>query len=140
MAPAHKKYKAGFTMLEIMAAMIFFAVAVPYLLDAYNKGMYANLYLDRAAIAINFAQERIEQIKRMSYPNIATMPLETFTWPSPGSSVSWRRTTTVSTTAANPNTTYKTVTVTVAWLMKTRLGAPSYTEHTYSLVTYIADY
>ncbi len=126
-----KRYISGFSLLETMIAVVFFAIAFVFLMDAYNRGIFADLYLDRAAIAVNLAQERMEQLKRGSYASITVgtgteNPVTGFTSPA------FRRITQVTqTTGINSN--YKTITITVSSQMKGRW-------EDYILTTYIADY
>lgn len=116
--------------MEIMLAVTFFAVAFVSLLDMYNRGVFADIYLDRAATAVNLAQERVEELKAGSYASVATgtvteNPVAGFT--------NFRRTTAVTLTAANPNSTGKTITVTVSWLMKQNWES-------FALSTFLADF
>jgi type II secretory pathway pseudopilin PulG len=133
MVPEHNKGITGFTLLEIMIAVTFFAVAFLSLMDAYNKGVFADIYLDRAAIAVNLAQERMEQYRSGAYAGV--IPTGTVTEnPVTGfATPAFRRVTTIALTAANPNSTYKTVTVTVSWQMKG-------TWQDYALISYFDTY
>jgi len=122
---AAKKRLSGFTLLEIMIATVFFAVAFVNLMTAYNTGLFADLYLDRGAIA----QESMEELKRRLYGNIT---VGTTTEAAVTGFAFFQRVTQVTETAGI-NQPYKTITVTVSWLMK---GAMQ----NYALTTYIARY
>jgi len=126
---AAKKRLSGFTLLEIMIATVFFAVAFVNLMTAYNTGLFADLYLDRGAIAVNLAQESMEELKRRLYGNIT---VGTTTEAAVTGFAFFQRVTQVTETAGI-NQPYKTITVTVSWLMK---GAMQ----NYALTTYIARY
>jgi Tfp pilus assembly protein PilV len=119
----------GFTLLEIMLAVTFFAVSTVSLVTAYNQGVFADLYLDRAAIAVNLAQEAVDQAKSRPY---ASITVGTVTENPVAGFTSFRRITAVTQTAGI-NSNYKTITVTVSWYMK---GV----YQDYQLRTYVADY
>ncbi len=130
-APKRQRHISGFSLLEIMIAVVFFAIAFVFLMDAYNRGVFADLYLDRGAIAVNLAQEKMEELKRGTYASIATgtvteNPVAGFALPA------FRRITQVTQTAGI-NSNYKAITITASWQMKGRW-------EDYVLATYIADY
>jgi len=124
------KGTGGFSLLEIMIAIAFFAIAIISLMGAYSHGIFADLYLDRGAIAVNLAQERLEGLKRGNYASIAVGTVTEN--PVIGFRL-FRRRTRVTEAAANPNSRYKTVAITVSWLMKGIW-------QNYNLTTYIANY
>ncbi|MDP2940374.1 MAG: type II secretion system protein [Candidatus Omnitrophota bacterium] len=129
MVLARKRFISGFSLLEIMIAVAFFAIAFVSLMDAYNRGVFADIYLDQAAIAVNLAQESIDELRRGTYASITVgttteNPVAGFT--------SFRRITAVTQTSGI-NSNYKTVTITVSWQLKG-------TWQDYQLRTYIADY
>ena len=124
------KTPGGFSLLELVLAMAFFAIAFPSLMDAYNRGVFADLYVDRGAIAVNLAQERVEELKRGTYASVVP---GTVTENPVAGFAPFQRVSQVAVNGANPNTTYKTVTVTVTWFMKN-------VAQTYVLTTYIANY
>ncbi len=132
MGPGHKRRQRGFSLLEIMMAVAFFAIAFVSLSDAYNRGIFAEIYLDRAAMGVNLAQEMLDQIKSRSYASILA---GTTTEPAVTGFADFRRVTTVVLTpGVNANSSFKTITITVSWQLKGTL------REDYQLRTYIADY
>jgi|GEM_PF-1923223 len=133
-----RRHNQGFTLLETMAGILFFAVAFSALMDSYNQGFFAGQYLDRMAIGINLAQEKIDELRRGTYASVAAgttsdIPVTGF--------AQFRRRTTVTLVPANPNSTYKVINVVVSWFSKgstsTAWGS-NYQD--FSLTTYLADY
>lgn len=132
-----KKHSFGFTLLEAMIAMVFFATAFVFLMNSYNMGVFADVYLDRGIIAVNLAQERMEELKRGTYASIAVgttteNPVSGFSTPR------FRRITQV-TEFPGARSNYKRITVTVSWLMKGDIATPTAWQD-YALATYISDY
>lgn len=138
MVRAPRRQNKGFTLLETMAGIIFFVIAFSALMDSYNQGVFAGFYLDRMAVAVNLAQEKIEELRRGTYASVVAGT--TTDNPVSGFAV-FRRRTIVTLVAANPNSTYKLITVTVSWLSKGSTSAvwgAGY--HDFALSTYLADY
>ncbi|MFH0876728.1 MAG: type II secretion system protein [Candidatus Omnitrophota bacterium] len=119
----------GFTLLEIMLAVTFFAVAFVSLMEVYNTGMVADLYLDRSAIAVNLAQEKMEELKRGSYVALApgtTIEASVSAFPF------FSRNTQINLIGGTAMA-YKVATVSVFWTMS---GA----RQNYTLTTFVSDY
>lgn len=126
---SHVHRRAAFTLLEIMLAVTFFAVAFISLMEVYNTGMVADLYLDRSAIAVNLAQEKMEELKRGTYAALVPGTAEE-------TSVSafpfFSRTTQINLITGTAAA-YKVATVSVFWTMS---GA----RQNYTLTTFISNY
>lgn len=125
----HHDSRAAFTLLELMLAVTFFAIAFISLMEVYNTGMVADLYLDRSAIAVNLAQEKMEGLKRGSYAALAP---GTTSEASVSEFPFFSRTTQID-LITGAAAAYKVATVTVFWTMR---GA----RQNYTLTTFISNY
>ena len=55
--------KRGFTLLEVMIALILFALAVIAILNAINTGIFGSGDVENIRAALNVAQTRVETIR-----------------------------------------------------------------------------
>lgn len=55
--------KKGFTLLEILITIVILVVGVVVLLQMFSIGMFADTDVENAGLALNLAQEKMEQIK-----------------------------------------------------------------------------
>jgi len=124
-----RKNIKGFTLIEILVAMIVFAVGLLSFFALNVAIMKANVSAKMITAATNLAQEKIETLKNTSYASI-TNQTET----NIGLNNAFTRTTTVQDNV--PQTNMKTVTVEVKWQeMKPFI---SQKEHKVTLTTAIA--
>ncbi|NOX98071.1 MAG: type II secretion system protein [Nitrospirae bacterium] len=119
----HKKNNnKGITLLEIVISLLIFGIAATGILRSF---VFCNTRAKSTSLrtaAIALAQERMEQIKNDSYPNVtaANYPdetnliLDTAGTADTGDDLTGTRTVTI--TGASPNP--KTITVTVTWKFK----------------------
>ena len=118
--------KKGITLIELVVAFALFSggsVAVIYMLSAC---MFADTHLEQSIIAVNLANERMEEIKNTAFASISS---GSETGSSIGFSVFDNRVVTVTNTAAD----LKDVKVEVQWTQK---GG----QQSVAVETYIADY
>lgn len=60
----------GFTLLEILLSIVFFATAFLAVLEAMNIGLFASGTNQDELIAINLAQEKMEEIRNTAFDDI----------------------------------------------------------------------
>ena len=108
--------KKGFTLLEVLVATIIFVVCVVSILWAFNTGMFAYTDIENVDLALNIAQERLENIKDTTFADItSTAPFTHPAFPN------FTRQTVVVVTEQDPDTSedlLKRVDVTVTWTVK----------------------
>lgn len=125
--PLHKGFalspSKGFTLLEVLLAVILFAASFTVLAGAVSTGLSAGGDNESSLIAANLAAEKMELLKRTSYASIANEAKTVVSGFTPFS-----REVVVTT----PVTDLKQATVTVYWYDKAA-------ELSYSLVTYFAN-
>ena len=64
--------KNGFTLLEIMLAVLILAISMVGLIWAINAGIFSSTDIDNVDLALNVAQSKMEEIKNTSYSSIAS--------------------------------------------------------------------
>lgn len=121
--PAKTHLHKGFTLLEVLLAVLLFAGTFTVLAGAVSAGLSSGGDNESSLIAANLATEKMELLKRTSYANIANEAKATVTGFTPFS-----REVVVTTPVAN----LKQTTVTVYWTYKS-------SELSYSLVTYFSN-
>ncbi|MCQ9206421.1 MAG: prepilin-type N-terminal cleavage/methylation domain-containing protein [Omnitrophica bacterium] len=99
----------GFTLLEVMIAIVLFGVGIVAVVSLLSSGMAGALDAENTAIAVNLAQERMEEIRNLTYANIVNEAKAVVT----GFSVFQREV-----VVTEPETNLKQVTVTVYWTHK----------------------
>lgn len=57
----------GFTLFEILLALVLFSVGMMALLRVLSSGIYADTHLDSHIVAMNLAQEKLEQLRDSDY-------------------------------------------------------------------------
>ncbi len=115
--------KRGFTLLEVLIAIVILTIGAVSIIRAFSTGMFASTDIENVDLALDLAQERVEYIKGIGYGFTGdTKNLV------PGFSVFQRQATA---TVLWPN--LKRINVTVYWNMK---GG----ETSITLTTYVANY
>ena len=99
----------GFTLVEIMIALVVLSVGLVALAGLQISAIRGNSFSKRMTTAVFVATERIEQIKNMPYANIQSESSSQVT----ASNMSFMRQVTVTNNSPLANT--KTVNVTVTW-------------------------
>lgn len=112
----------GFTLLEVLIAVILFAAGFTAVVGLLSMGLVSSLDTENTSIAVNLAQQRIEEIMNMTYDSIvAEIKAVVSGYPA------FQRQVAVS----EPLTDLKMVTVTVYWTFKgSEVSTP--------LITYIS--
>ncbi|OGL42261.1 MAG: hypothetical protein A3C43_07200 [Candidatus Schekmanbacteria bacterium RIFCSPHIGHO2_02_FULL_38_11] len=124
-----KKNAGGFTLIEVMVAMIVLAIGLLSFFALNVAIIKSNVFSKAITYATNLAQEKIEQLKNTDYDSIANQ-----TETNIGLNNAFTRTTTVA--SGVPQTGMKTITVAVTWYeMKPFIST---TPHSVSLTTAIA--
>ena len=101
--------REGFTLLEVMIAIVLFGVGIVAVVSLLSSGMTGAVDAENTAIAVNLAQERMEEIRNLTYKNIVNDDKAAVT----GFSVFQREV-----IVAEPETNLKQVTVKVYWTYK----------------------
>lgn len=57
-----KRPTSGFTLLEVLAAMVFLGILVPVLLQALTLSNRASVTADRSAMAVQLAENKLEEL------------------------------------------------------------------------------
>lgn len=63
--------KNGFTLLEILIALILFTVGVVAITGLFASGMFSGSDAENTTIAMNLAQRKMEEIKNLAFASIA---------------------------------------------------------------------
>jgi type IV pilus assembly protein PilV len=119
------KSKEGFTLIEIMIALVVLSIGLIALAGLQMSAMRGNTLSKRMTTAVSIANARIEQIKNMPYANIQSESSTQVT----ESNMTFTRQVTVSNDIPVANT--KTVNVTVTW----KNGAKSHTVPISTVIT-----
>lgn len=61
----------GFTLLEVLIAVIILTVGIVAILWAFNAGIYASSGIENVDLALNIAQGTMEQIKNTPFASLA---------------------------------------------------------------------
>ena len=113
----------GFTLLEIMLAILLLGTGLAVLLQVVSAGLFAGGVNENEIIAANLAQEKIEELRNASYAGIADEIKAVVTgFPAFQRSVS----------VTTPQAGLKQVSVTVYWFAKA-------SEMSINMVTYVSD-
>ena len=119
------KSEEGFTLIEIMIALVVLSIGLIALAGLQMSAMRGNTLSKRMTTAVSIANARIEQIKNMPYANIQSESSTQIT----ESNMTFTRQVTVSNDIPVANT--KTVNVTVTW----KNGAKSHTVPISTVIT-----
>lgn len=114
---------SGFTLLEVLLAIVLISGGFVALLEALSTGLFAGTENENDLVAINLAQERIDEIRNRSYANIINEAKAVVS----GFSAFQRQV-----VVTTPQTSLKQVNVTVYWYSKS-------SELNTSLVTYVSE-
>jgi len=115
--------KSGFTLLEVLLTIILMVTGSVLLLQALATGLFAGGQNENDLVAINLAQEKMENLRNTAYASIANETKAVV----PGFSAFQREV-----VVTTPQSNLKQVTVNVYWASK---GS----ELSQGLVTYISD-
>ncbi len=119
------RYKAGFAILEILVSLLLFSAGIIAIAGLYGTALNSGLDAEQTAIAVNLAQQRMEEINNLAYASIVNESKAALG--APFASFSRRVTATEIKSPAG----LKQVTVTVFWTFK---GI----ETSISLVSYVS--
>lgn len=67
---ARRTARRGFTLLEIIIAVVLFTSGVVIMLGLLSKGVVGSSDAENTIIAINLAQQRMEEIRNFAFENI----------------------------------------------------------------------
>jgi prepilin-type N-terminal cleavage/methylation domain-containing protein len=103
----------GFTLIEILIAIVIISIASLGIASLSVSIIQQNSTDKKTTMAISLAQDKMEEIKKLGYPNVSAPNLPPENYGSIPNYSSYKRTTSIAdnTPAAN----MKTVTVTVFW-------------------------
>jgi len=62
----------GFTLLEILIALVLFTVGVVVIAGIFSSGILSSSDAENTAIAMSLAQRRMEEIRNLAYADIAS--------------------------------------------------------------------
>jgi prepilin-type N-terminal cleavage/methylation domain-containing protein len=113
----------GFTLFEVLLALILLTVATLALSDAFSNGFFVAASSENDLVALNLAKEKIESLRNMAYSGIANESKAAVS----GFSAYQREV-----VVATPQTNLKQVTVNVYWYNKSA-------ELSVGLVTYVSN-
>lgn len=114
--------KNGLTLIELIVALTLFSVGMTAIIYMLNTAMFADSDMEQSLIAMNLANERMEEIRNTAFASISS---GTETGSSIGFSQFDNRVTTVTNTASD----LKNVLVEVQWTQKggqQSVGAQTY--------------
>lgn len=60
----------GFTLLEILMAIIIIGIGISAIIGAYNTGIFFTSDIENTDIALNIARQEMEEIKNTSFESI----------------------------------------------------------------------
>jgi prepilin-type N-terminal cleavage/methylation domain-containing protein len=122
----------GFTLVEVLAALVLFLITLVGLSSLLTTTMQANAQAKRITTATNLAQDKLEEVRNTAYSSVSSgsdSAKLTETGGTSGSGAIYTRSWTV--TADSPAAGTKTVTATVTWTDQTG-------SHTVQLQTIVA--
>lgn len=64
--------KKGFTLIEVLIALIILVIGVVAIVGAFSKGMLSSSDVENMDLALNIAQGKLEEIKDSGYANLTT--------------------------------------------------------------------
>ncbi len=105
-------YDSGFTLLEVIVAIMIFVVSLLGLISVTTSVIKGNAFSQQVTTATNLAQEKIEVLKREGYDHA---DLTAGSHNDPGNPLSTLYTRSWNVLNNTPDTDIKTLTVTVSW-------------------------
>jgi prepilin-type N-terminal cleavage/methylation domain-containing protein len=114
------KTEAAFTLIEVMIGMVILTIVSLGLMSLTVSIIRSHTFSQRLTAATTLAQDQLEQVKRLGYPN-ATTVVGTEDYGSIVDFPGFKRVTTVE--SDTPTTNVRTVTVTVSWSADTQAVA-----------------
>jgi len=118
-----RSHKEGFSLLEVMLAILLFGTGLVFLLQIVNTGLFVGGQNEDTVIAANLAQEKIEESRNAAYAVIVSEAKAVVT----GFPVFQRQV-----DVTTPQAGLKQISVTVYWFAKN-------TETSTNMVTYVSD-
>jgi len=116
--------RIGFSLLEVLLAVLLFGAGLVFLLQTLNTGLVAGSYNESEIIAANLAQEMTEQLRNTTYASIASQ--------TPASAVTGFTGFTREVIVTTPSASLKQITVNVYWYVRQ-------TQASLSMVSYVSD-
>lgn len=116
--------KEGFSLLEVMLAILLFGTGFAFLLQIVSTGLFAGGVNENDIIAANLVREKIEEFRNSAYSNV--------TEETPAEAVAGFPLFTREVLVTNPITNMKQITVNVYWYVR---GAQA----SLSAVSYVSD-
>ena len=65
--------KGGFSLLEVMLAILLFGTGLVFILQAVSAGLFVGGQNENTVIAANLAQEKIEELRNTDYASLVSM-------------------------------------------------------------------
>ena len=65
-----RPHRGGFTLLEVLIVIVLFGVGVIAVISLFSSGMAGALDSENTTIAVNLAQERMEEIRNLAYGSV----------------------------------------------------------------------
>ena len=63
--------KRGFTLLEVLIAVVLFIVGVIVIMGLFGTGFIASFNIEKDAVAVNLAQQELEETRNCAFGSIA---------------------------------------------------------------------
>lgn len=70
MSTVTQRRNSGFTLLEILIALVLFTVGVVALVWAFTVGLAGNIDAEKKAVAMVLAEKRMEELRNLAYGSI----------------------------------------------------------------------
>jgi prepilin-type N-terminal cleavage/methylation domain-containing protein len=67
-----RSHKGGFSLLEMMLAILLFGTGLAFLLQIVSTGLFVGVQNEDTIIAANLAQEKIEELRNTAYASLAS--------------------------------------------------------------------
>lgn len=65
------KRKRGFTLLEVLIAVVLFTVGAVVIIGLFGRGFAGSLNIEKDTVAANLAQQKMEEIRNLALGSIA---------------------------------------------------------------------
>ena len=67
-----KSKRDGFSLLEVMLALVLFTVGIMFLMNALNIGIFSNTDIENTTLASNIAQAKMETIRSLPFSSLVS--------------------------------------------------------------------